>query len=393
MLPSVHATLSRVAASRLGPVLDTAPLRALRRRLATPATASDVLRVFDALGAAGVSAWLVGGWGVSALLGRQRRRHVDVDVAVPEAHGTAAIAALAGLGYQPHDDGVDGGVWMPNRRLLRDVRGGRVELLCVTEREQAAYPDGWLVDGVVDGQTVPCASAALQLRLHKGYRPRAEDRGDVAELVALAHLPPPPGYTPATRQPGLAATAARRRWRRLRRRVGRRPAESVLFVPVGQANDTLADIPGFSPTFAVPGLPPHITLLYPFVPAGDVDDATVAAVADTIAGLEPFPFSLTKVDRFADATYLVPDPEWAFVDITQSLWARWPQHPPYRGDFAFEVPHVTVGGPDLSPEATEEINRRLPIEGVVTEVVLAIEANGGWEERARFPLSREQPPH
>jgi|GEM_PF-453953 len=398
MLPSVRDALSHLAFNRLGPVLDTVPVRSLRRRLAVAATADDVLRVLDALHETEVPAWLVGGWGVSALLGRQNRRHVDVDVAVEHGARTAALAALATIGYEPYDDGVCGGVWMPARTILRDAEGRHLELLAVSEREQAAYPPGWLVDGKVGGRTVPCASAALQLRLHKGYRPRPEDRRDVAALVALDHVTPPPGYTHDTRQPGPVLTALRRRWRRVRRRIGGRPAESVLFVPVPQATEALGDVPGFAPTFGGPDLPPHVTLLYPFVPADEVDDATIAAVADMVAGLDPFPFTLTNVDRFADATYLVPEPKWAFVDITQRLWARWPDHPPYRGDFASEVPHVTVAGTDLLPRSVDEIERRLPIDGVVQEIVLAVERNGGWEERARFRLagtgpSDEQPRH
>lgn len=43
-------------------------------------TASDVAVVLDRLEDAKIEAWLEGGWGVDALLGKQTRTHDDLDL-------------------------------------------------------------------------------------------------------------------------------------------------------------------------------------------------------------------------------------------------------------------------------------------------------------------------
>src|SRR5436309_4366094 len=58
------------------------PVGRLRRRLRADVRGRDVIEILDALAAAGVRAWLVGGWGIDALVGTQTRDHEDVDVCV-----------------------------------------------------------------------------------------------------------------------------------------------------------------------------------------------------------------------------------------------------------------------------------------------------------------------
>jgi hypothetical protein len=43
---------------------------------------ADVIEVLDALDSAGVEWWVLGGWGVDALIGEQTRAHKDLDLAV-----------------------------------------------------------------------------------------------------------------------------------------------------------------------------------------------------------------------------------------------------------------------------------------------------------------------
>jgi lincosamide nucleotidyltransferase A/C/D/E len=52
------------------------------RQPATEIVPDEVVRLLDAFEAAKVKAWLDGGWGVDALLGRQRRTHDDLDLVV-----------------------------------------------------------------------------------------------------------------------------------------------------------------------------------------------------------------------------------------------------------------------------------------------------------------------
>src|SRR5258708_40122042 len=54
--------------------------------------------VVNALGAAGISAWLVGGWGLGARIGRITRGHGDIEVWLERADAGPAKGVLSGAG-------------------------------------------------------------------------------------------------------------------------------------------------------------------------------------------------------------------------------------------------------------------------------------------------------
>lgn len=62
--------------------------------------AHDVLEIADRLDAAGVRAWLDGGWGVDALIRHQTRDHEDLDLVIPLPAADAARHALRALGFR-----------------------------------------------------------------------------------------------------------------------------------------------------------------------------------------------------------------------------------------------------------------------------------------------------
>jgi lincosamide nucleotidyltransferase A/C/D/E len=163
-------------------------------------TAAEVLRVVDALDAVGIRVGITGGWGVDALLGRQTRPHLDVDLGLSSGEVESAIAALARLGY----------------RIALDQRPARVELRSKTGAVdlhpivwggsghgiQAAfddvvidYPPGSLDGkGVIAGRSVACGTPALQLAFHRSAEPRLVDRVDMRLLSSELGIEMPPGY-------------------------------------------------------------------------------------------------------------------------------------------------------------------------------------------------------
>jgi lincosamide nucleotidyltransferase A/C/D/E len=163
--------------------------------------AGDVLAVLDCLGAAGVSVWLDGGWGVDAPVGRQTRPHDDVDVVLPLDETDRAIGALAGRGFAVDQD------LRPTRLVLRDGERRQVDVHPVvfdrtgTGWQRGAAPDGGdcrypaegFVAGVIAGRPVGCLSAAVQLAHHTGYPPDAKDRHDARLLHERFGLRLPPG--------------------------------------------------------------------------------------------------------------------------------------------------------------------------------------------------------
>jgi 2'-5' RNA ligase len=138
---------------------------------------------------------------------------------------------------------------------------------------------------------------------------------------------------------------------------------------------------------AAAGMPAHITVLYPFLPARKVDGAVEAALGETVGQTEAFRFRLTHLDTFPAVAYLAPEPAAPFVELTTALWRRWPECPPYGGAHDEVVPHLTVatGSP---PAGIEELEAGLPLEGTADEVwLMAKDRRGRWSRLQRFALA------
>ncbi|GAA3538152.1 2'-5' RNA ligase family protein [Nocardioides daeguensis] len=85
----------------------------------------------------------------------------------------------------------------------------------------------------------------------------------------------------------------------------------------------------------------HITALAPFLPTPSEEDlARVAAIARATAAFE---FDLDEVTAFPDGiVHVVPEPAAPFAALTAALWQAFPDCPPYAGEYADVVPHLTL---------------------------------------------------
>jgi len=153
-------------------------------------TAEDALEILAFIQAAGIHAWVDGGWGIDALIGSQTRDHADLDIAVSSSDETALreICALHGfqeVGAEPHNP------------VLIDGRGRRLDVHFVDFTVTRPGPRGWDVYGdiaydvgafegvgAIGGKPVPCTTAVSQLRSHTGY---AFDQDDVHDVLALCN--------------------------------------------------------------------------------------------------------------------------------------------------------------------------------------------------------------
>jgi 2'-5' RNA ligase len=168
-------------------------------------------------------------------------------------------------------------------------------------------------------------------------------------------------------------------------------SETAIIVPVPQAEAATFRLRRQYTRDGGAGMPAHVTLLYPFV-----DTSLLVGCLDEIESvLEPFPafdFELGRVDRFANepgTLFLAPEPASPFLDLTVELTGAFPSHPPYGGEHATIVPHLTVAHGDrvLLDSLEPEVQPHLPIAARATEVWLMAETvNGRWEQRFVFAL-------
>lgn len=138
---------------------------------------------------------------------------------------------------------------------------------------------------------------------------------------------------------------------------------------------------------------PHVTVLFPFVPAVRMDDAVRADLTAHFGGLPPFRASLHAVRRFDEHVWLAPAPRARFVELIEATCARFPEFPPYGGAFDEPEPHLTIGeataetSTEAILEAARELEPALPLRFPVEAVCLLEEQHDGtWAIATRFRL-------
>lgn len=168
---------------------------------------------------------------------------------------------------------------------------------------------------------------------------------------------------------------------RLARRILRPPAACVIVaVPAAAA---AAELAGYDD----PGMPPHVTVLWPFVRRVRARDA--ATLAGIAAEHDAFEFRLGEVREFpGGVTYLAPEPAGRFVALTDAVAAAWRLRP-YGGEFAEVIPHVTVRtGRPLDGATRARLDALLPITAYAEELQVLVPRRGRWRLAYSVPLRR-----
>ena len=163
-------------------------------------SSDQVLAVLGELEAAGVEAWIDGGWGIDALLGRQTRQHDDLDLVVRADTITRCRRVFEAGGFLVqrdwlptalafrHPDGMD--IDLHPVELTADGGGDQIQLDGITRWH---YPSP--TTGSIDGLPVRCCTVGCQVASHLGYEPDDQDRSDMAELARHFQIELPAPYT------------------------------------------------------------------------------------------------------------------------------------------------------------------------------------------------------
>jgi lincosamide nucleotidyltransferase A/C/D/E len=168
----------------------------------TEMNASDVLEFLDMVEAGGVRIWLDGGWAVDACLGRQTRKHADLDIVIEERNLDAITDRLRADGYRlaRRND------TRPWNFALGDDEGHEVDFHVIVLNKQGdgiygppengdTYPAEALSGfGSIRGRAVPCITPEWLVRFHSGYELDDDDRADIAALCAKFGIPLPSGF-------------------------------------------------------------------------------------------------------------------------------------------------------------------------------------------------------
>lgn len=143
-----------------------------------------------------------------------------------------------------------------------------------------------------------------------------------------------------------------------------RTGETGLIVTVSEAEPVVGGWRSRFDPAAVAGVPAHITVLYPFLPWQRVDDVVRAELNALFATHQAFDLQLSQLRRFPGVLYLAPEPDAGLRALTEAVAGRWPEAPPYAGQFADVVPHLTIAHgqePQVLDMIESDVRGRLPI--------------------------------
>jgi len=168
--------------------------------------------------------------------------------------------------------------------------------------------------------------------------------------------------------------------------------ETAIVVLVPEAEAHVAALRQRHDPAAALGVPAHITVLYPFMSLASITAQELACVAAALRGLKAFDFQLAQCQRFADTSWLAPDPAAPFVALTEALVRAFPAWPPFGGLHENIVPHLTVarGDEPTLQQADAELRAMLreqgPINAHCSHLSLLARAGNRWCEWRRLPL-------
>lgn len=155
------------------------------------ATLEDLFTVLDLMDDMGIIYWLDGGWGVDALMGKQTRKHRDIDLDFDAQYTVQLLQLLKDNGYEVETD------WSPARIELYHSDLGYIDihpfvLLSDGKAKQADLEGGWYefeadYFGVafMEDRSIPCISAKGQMTFHTGYQLREVDKHDILNILTL----------------------------------------------------------------------------------------------------------------------------------------------------------------------------------------------------------------
>ena len=141
------------------------------------------------------------------------------------------------------------------------------------------------------------------------------------------------------------------------------------------------------------GVPAHVTLLFPFVPALELAADDVERAAAAMHAARTFEVTFREVASFEPgptaegAVWLAPEPADPFLRMIDALMEAFPGLLPYEGLHDTVIPHLTLANVDVDIPALQAVARQhLPFTRRADPAALLVE-----DHAARWRIERELP--
>ena len=114
------------------------------------------------------------------------------------------------------------------------------------------------------------------------------------------------------------------------------------------------------------GIPAHVTVRTPFLPAEQWSDPRLAALSHLL----PVEVTLARLENRPGALVIVVEPDHGLRELTDVVGSTWPELPPHKGnrpDLAYHMTVVRTEDEAIRSRAADEISPQLPLEVSGTE--------------------------
>ena len=143
------------------------------------------------------------------------------------------------------------------------------------------------------------------------------------------------------------------------------------------------------------GVPAHVTLLFPFVPAAALEPANLEQAAAVVGAAASFQVEFREAMSFdpgptqEGVVWLAPEPPGPFIALTNALTRAFPGYLPYGGLHDEVVPHLTLANVDVDvPALVRAATASLPFSALAgAAVLLAEDDSGRWRVARELPLA------
>ena len=160
------------------------------------------IQIYTSLKDLGTRIWIDGGWGVDALLGRQTRRHNDLDIVVEKKR----LEALRKYFELQQYTEAKPAIARPHNFVLSDHYNNEIDVHVIEidfdgngtygpVENGETYPANSLKGrGKIDNIDVDCISAEYVVKFHSGYDLKEKDYQDVLAICNAFNLEIPKNY-------------------------------------------------------------------------------------------------------------------------------------------------------------------------------------------------------
>jgi 2'-5' RNA ligase len=139
------------------------------------------------------------------------------------------------------------------------------------------------------------------------------------------------------------------------------------------------------------GVPPHITVLFPFV-TGDITAVVTTKLTALFSEVHAFSTRFSGTQWFGEQVlWLAPDDPQPYIELTRAAISAFPEYPPYGDQFDEITPHLTVAdgaNVEAMRDAARNLGGRLPMTARADGVTLMTQAQpgGAWSRAVHFPF-------